>query len=40
VQKATVEGIIKALKRGKLTLVEIAEDFGVSLEFVKETEKK
>lgn len=35
-----VEGIIKAIKRKKLTLVEIAEDFEVSLEFVLEIKEK
>lgn len=29
-----IEGIIKTLKRGKLTLTEISEDFEVTIEFV------
>ncbi|MDI9356433.1 MAG: hypothetical protein QM536_05355, partial [Chitinophagaceae bacterium] len=29
-----IEGIIKALKRGKLTIEEIAEDFDVTIDFV------
>ncbi|MDI9355653.1 MAG: hypothetical protein QM536_01325 [Chitinophagaceae bacterium] len=42
IQKEKIKGIIKALKRGRLTLDEIAEDFDVSLEFVMQikTEKK
>ncbi|MDI9356892.1 MAG: Rpn family recombination-promoting nuclease/putative transposase [Chitinophagaceae bacterium] len=35
-----IKGIIKALKRGKLTLTEIAEDFEVSLEFVIQLKKE
>lgn len=33
-QRKTIEGIKKALKRGKLSLEEIAEDFEVNLAFV------
>ena len=40
IQKEKKEGIIKALKRGKLTLMEITEDFGVSLEFVMQIKKE
>ncbi|MDI9356792.1 MAG: hypothetical protein QM536_07215 [Chitinophagaceae bacterium] len=29
-----IEGIIKAPKRGKLTIEEIAEDFDVTIDFV------
>ena len=29
-----IEGITKALRRGKLTVAEIAEDFGVTTEFI------
>ena len=29
-----IEGIIKALNHGKLTLTEISEDFEVTIEFV------
>ncbi len=29
-----LEGIIKSLKRGRLTISEIAEDFDVSVEYV------
>ncbi len=36
----TIEGIIKALKRGKLTIEEIAEDFEVTIEFVLEIKEK
>ncbi|MCP1382819.1 hypothetical protein [Runella salmonicolor] len=32
--EAITESIIKALSRGKLTVEEIAEDFGVSVDFV------
>ena len=35
-----IEGIIKAIKRGKLTLIEIAEDFEVSVEFVIQIKKE
>ncbi|TAG50814.1 MAG: hypothetical protein EAZ27_14150, partial [Cytophagales bacterium] len=38
--KSKEKGIVKSLKRGKLTLVEIAEDFEVSLEFVLEIKEK
>lgn len=37
--EARTEAVIKALKRGKLTLDEIAEDNGVSIERVKEIQK-
>ncbi|HAI77334.1 MAG TPA: hypothetical protein DCM08_13955 [Microscillaceae bacterium] len=33
-----IKGIQKALERNKLTLNEIAEDFEVSLEFVKQVQ--
>lgn len=33
------KGIIKALKRGKLSIEEIAEDFEVSIEYVLEIKK-
>ncbi len=33
--KTKIESIQKSLKRGKLTLEEIAEDFNVSLDFVQ-----
>jgi len=32
--EAITESIVKALNRGKLTEEEIAEDFGVSVDFV------
>jgi len=32
--KGKLEGIIKSLKRGRLTISEIAEDFDVSVEYV------
>jgi predicted transposase/invertase (TIGR01784 family) len=35
-----IQGIIKALKRGKLTIEEIAEDFDTTVEFVLEIKKK
>lgn len=35
-QRKTIEGIKKALKRGKLSLEEIAEDFEVNLAFVEQ----
>ncbi len=34
-QKLKVEGIEKALKRGRLSLEEIAEDFGVTVDYVQ-----
>ena len=34
IQKTQTEGIIKALKRGKLTMNEIAEDFEVPFDFI------
>ncbi len=37
---AKIEGIKKALQRGKLSVEEIAEDFGVSVDFVKEMVKR
>ncbi len=37
---ATTESIIKALNRGKLTVEEIAEDFGVSIDFVLQVQKE
>lgn len=40
IQEEKDKGIQKALKRGKLTLTEIAEDFEVSLEYVKQLAKK
>jgi predicted transposase/invertase (TIGR01784 family) len=36
IQKGKIEGIKKALKRGKLSIEEIAEDFDVSVDFVKD----
>ncbi|MEO0043584.1 MAG: hypothetical protein RL329_3032 [Bacteroidota bacterium] len=36
VSKATQKGIQKALRRGRLSLEEIAEDFEVSIEYVRE----
>ena len=33
------KGIIKALKRGKLTIDEIAEDFSTTVDFVREIKK-
>jgi predicted transposase/invertase (TIGR01784 family) len=35
-----IEGILKSLKRGKLTIEEIAEDFSTTVEFVKEIKSK
>jgi PD-(D/E)XK nuclease family transposase len=35
-----IQGIVKALKRGKLTIEEIAEDFDTTVEFVLEIKKK
>jgi hypothetical protein len=35
-----IERIQKALKRGKLTLEEIVEDFEVSIDFVLDIQKK
>ena len=40
IQKARTEAIIKALKRGKLTLEEIAEDNDVPVEKVLDIQKK
>jgi hypothetical protein len=39
-EQTTKKNIIKALQRGKLTLDEIAEDFEVSLEYIKSIEKE
>lgn len=38
--KAKIEGIVKMLKRGKLTLEEIAEDFEVTIEYVLQVKKE
>jgi predicted transposase YdaD len=38
-EKEKKNGIIKALKRGKLSIEEIAEDFEVSIEYVLEIKK-
>lgn len=38
--QSKIEGIKKALKRGKLTFEEIAEDFDVSVEFVLKLKKE
>jgi hypothetical protein len=35
-----IQGIIKALKRGKLTIEEIAEDFDTTIEFVIKIKKE
>jgi len=37
--KSKIQGIRKALERGKLTKQEIAEDFEVSFDFVRQVEK-
>ena len=34
------EGIIKALKRGKLTIEEIIEDFSTSIDFIQQIKKE
>jgi hypothetical protein len=34
------EGIIKSLRRGKLTIEEIAEDFSTTVEFVLNVKKE
>jgi len=38
-ETAKVEVIVKSLKRGKLTIEEIAEDSGVSVDFVLEIQR-
>jgi hypothetical protein len=40
IQKGKTEAIIKALKRGKLTLTELAEDFDVTIDFVLQIKKE
>lgn len=37
--KGKMSGIIKSIKRGKLSLEEIAEDFDVSIDFVKQIKR-
>jgi predicted transposase YdaD len=38
-QKIKTETVTKAIKRGKLTIEEIAEDSGVSVDFVLEIQQ-
>lgn len=37
--KGKINGIIKSIKRGKLSLDEIAEDFDVNIDFVKQIKR-
>jgi predicted transposase/invertase (TIGR01784 family) len=38
--ETTIKGIVNSLKRGKLTIEEIAEDFDVTVEFVLKIKKE